>query len=185
MSEDENRRVKIAPPRDDMERIASAAAEKAAAIVSRRVLSELKAIRDSIERIEKEIEELKNKCKPEGPREAEKRREPAQAGAQLLEHIRRRGYILASDARKLGLSPAALMNEASRQGLIVINAEGDAIIMSDQSFREFSSILGEIKTSDPEEALKAAGRYSRAFNVLRRAGVIYYSQKAGKWVMVE
>ncbi|MFN4046166.1 MAG: hypothetical protein ACK4H7_02365 [Acidilobaceae archaeon] len=184
MSEDESKRVKIAPPRDDMERIASVAAEKAAAIVSRRVLAELKAIRDSIERIEKEIEELKTQCKPGEPQRTGKRREPAQAGTQILEHIRRKGYILASDARRLGLSPATLMNEASRLGLIVINAGGEAIIMSDQAFREFSSILGEIRTGDPEEASKAAGAYSRAFNALRRAGVIYYSQKAGKWVMI-
>ncbi len=185
MSEDESRRVKITPPKDDLERIASMAAEKAAAIVSRRVISELKAIRDSIERIEKEIEELKSQCKLGEPRKTERRKEDAQARPQLLETIRKKGYILASDARKLGLSPTALVSEASRHGLIVLNAGGDAIVMSDQAFREFSSILDEIRTSDPEEASKAAGEYSRAFNTLRRAGVIYYSQKRGKWVMIE
>lgn len=58
VEEERARRVKI-PPRDDLERVASIAAEKTALMISKGLLEEIRKLRESIERIESEVKALK------------------------------------------------------------------------------------------------------------------------------
>ncbi len=135
----------------------------------------LKEILDSVRRVEKDVR---------GMRSLSSR---SSVPAKLKEILSREGYLLASDARhRLGVSPARLVSIARESDdLVILELEGDMAIMSMESYRDFLGKLASTGTSDPEEAARALGRYSKLFLMLRRRGGVYYDSRSKSWKMLE
>jgi hypothetical protein len=71
-----------------------------------------------------------------------------------------------------------------RAGALVISAGHDAVLIDRSSLEEFKTKIRNLRTSDPREAVEASGRYARLFEILNRAGMIYYDSKLKGWIMV-
>ncbi|MEM1873930.1 MAG: hypothetical protein QXS85_02575 [Acidilobaceae archaeon] len=184
MSSGESRR-KI--PRDDeLEKIASIAAEKAALIVSKGVLAELRRIRETLESIESELREIRDLLRSSERREEVSRKRGREEKLEsLLSLLRESKYVLASDAsRRLKIGVEEILRLAYEKAR-VLEASGDIVVMSDESYREFKSLLEKVKSSDPSEASSSMGAYSRLFDMLRRAGLVYYDYKRSSWTLLE
>ena len=99
--------------------------------------------------------------------------------------LEKEGVILASDSKqKLGISPQRAVTLAREFGAIVLDLDGDAALMTEDAYREFLDKLSSVKTSDPEEAAKMMGKYSRVFLLLRRKGDVYYDSKGRRWRLI-
>ncbi|MEM0492205.1 MAG: hypothetical protein QXR02_05755 [Acidilobaceae archaeon] len=190
MSENsESKRIKLW--RDEVDKIASLAAEKTSAIIAKGLLAEIKKIREKLESIEEELSTIRSLLessveKREGISTKESRRGRRSLRDYLVEALKTEGFIIVSNAsRKLNVNPNIIVRQATSVGAIVINAGGDTLIISERAFQEFKRVLVEIKSSDPEEASRMLGKYSNIFNMLRRAGMIIYNYKDGKWSIIE
>ena len=175
VGEEGARRVRI-PPRDDLEKVASMAAEKAALMVSKGLLEEIKKIRESLERVEAELKELRVTLQERGR---------FRLGERIVEELKTKGYIVVSEAyKRYRTTPENLVEEGVRAGALVITAGGNAILIDRSSLEEFKAIIKNIKTSDPVEAIEASGKYAKLFEILNKAGMVYYDSKTKGWVMV-
>jgi hypothetical protein len=177
VEEEKAKRVRI-PPRDDLEKVASMAAEKAAIMVSKGLLEEVKRIRESLERIEAEIKAVKSMIQERG-------RRTYSLGDRVAEELKAKGYIVLSEAyKRYRVAPETLIDEGVRAGALVISAGHDAVLIDRSSLEEFKTKIRNLRTSDPREAVEASGRYARLFEILNRAGMIYYDSKLKGWIMV-
>jgi hypothetical protein len=179
VGEEGARRVRI-PPRDDLERVASMAAEKAALMVSKGLLEEVKRIRESLERVEAELKALREMLQERGGKGGRYR-----LGERLVEELKTKGYIVVGEAyKRYRTTPENLVEEGVRAGALVITAGGNAILIDRSSLEEFKTTIKNIKTSDPTEAMEASGKYAKLFEILNKAGIVYYDSKTKGWVMV-
>ncbi len=146
-----------------------------------------------LEHIEARLEALEESLKEvlEALRRLESKLDRLEKGGRALgEHrlrslIEKEGFLLISEARqKLGISPSRLLSLARDLGLVVLDLDGDAAVMSENAYMEFKSKLASIKTSDPEEAASLMGRFAKVFALLRRKGDIYYDSKSRSWKML-
>jgi hypothetical protein len=177
VEEERARRVKI-PPRDDLERVASIAAEKTALMISKGLLEEIRKIRESIERIEAEVKALKAMLQERG-------RSRYSLGERVVEELKTKGYILVGEAyKRYKTSPETLIEEGVRAGAVIITAGGNAILVDRSSLDEFKTKIKSIKSSDPTEAMEASGKYAKLFEILNKAGIIYYDSKTKGWIMI-
>ena len=175
--EERSKRVRI-PPGDDLEKVASMAAEKAAAMVSKSLLEEIRGIRESLERIEAEVKALKSMIRERGGR-------TYNLGDRIAEELKAKGYIVLSEAyKRYRVSPETLVDEGVRAGALVISAGHDAVLIDRSSLEEFKRTIRNLRTSDPREAVEASGRYARLFEMLNKAGMVYYDSKLKGWVMI-
>jgi predicted nuclease with TOPRIM domain len=177
VGEEGARRVRI-PPRDDLEKVASMAAEKAALMVSKGLLEEMKRIRESLERVEVELKALREMLQERG-------KGRYRLGERLVEELKTRGYIVVSEAyERYRTTPENLVEEGVRAGALVITAGGNAILIDRSSLEEFKTTIKNIKTSDPVEAIEASGKYAKLFEILNKAGIVYYDGKTKGWIVI-
>jgi len=158
-----------------IEDVAKAAAERVVAVLARRMLEELKAIRERLDRIEAMMQKQVGQRQHYGGRGG--------IVDRVREVLERDRYILASQARgRLGLSPRSLMGIVSGMSDVrVIEAGGDFIVFDRIGFEEFRALLSSIDTSDPEEASRMLGPFKDAFNALRRSGGVYFDGRSRSW----
>ncbi|MCX8195538.1 MAG: hypothetical protein N3F67_00410 [Acidilobaceae archaeon] len=176
---EEERRVKI---RSEEDKMASIIAEKVSLILFKGLLPEIRRIREKVERLEEEVSAIKSMLEERGERGG--RREGGNDAVRRT--LAREGFLVVGEASKrLGLSPAALVEEARRAGAVVLDAGGDAVLMTPAALEEFSQLMREARSRDPEEAARHMGKFARAFEVLRRGGMIIYDGKEGRWSMIE
>ncbi|MEN2999911.1 MAG: hypothetical protein ABDH61_04990 [Acidilobaceae archaeon] len=175
---EEERRIKI---RSEEDRMASIIAEKVSIILLKGLMPEIRRIRERVERMEQEIAEIKGMLESRG----ERRRE-ASLSEFVRKVLRQEGYIVAGEtSRRINTSPTALVEEARGAGAIVLDAGIDAVLISPSAMEEFTRLMAETRTRDPEEAARHMGKYSKAFEVLRRGGVVIYDSREGRWSLVE
>ncbi|MCS7107194.1 MAG: hypothetical protein NZ902_03715 [Acidilobaceae archaeon] len=175
---EEERRIKI---RSEEDRMASLIAEKVSIILLKGLMPEIRRIRERVERMEQEIADIKDMLESRG----EKKRETS-LGDFVRKSLRQEGYIVAGEtSRRINASPSALVEEARKAGAVVLDAGTDAVLMSPSALEEFNRLMGETKTRDPEEAAKRMGKFAKAFETLRRGGVVIYDSKEGRWSIVE
>ena len=118
--------------------------------------------------------------------EAQMRQRPGRSGSSTFrEYLEREGVILVSESKqKLGVSPQRAVSLARGLEAFVLDLEGDADIMTESTYREFLEKLSTVKTSDPEEAARMLGKYSRIFLLLRRKGDVYYDSRRRRWKLI-
>lgn len=187
VSGEEVRKIKIPQQDERLEKVASAAAEKAALLVSRGVMTELRRIREALESIEAEIREIREEL-ARGRREGRgpERNRKRERKALLSSAIGESKYVLVSEVvKKLKARPEDVLRLASEEGYRVLNVGSDLAVMSEESYNDFKRLLESLKASDPSEAFSALGVYGRLFDLLRRAGLVYYDYKKSSWVLIE
>ncbi|MEM1640028.1 MAG: hypothetical protein QXN05_02925 [Acidilobaceae archaeon] len=187
MSNEDVKKVKMPQKDDRLEKAVNMAAEKAALLVSRGVMAELRRIREALESIEAELKEIKEEL---AKSKAEKGRfEGSKRGgreALLSVALGESGYMLLSEAiKKLKARPEEVLRLATEEGYKVLNVGGDLAVMSEESYEEFKKRLESLKVGDPTEAVSALGAYGRLFDLLRRSGLVYYDHKKSSWVLIE
>ena len=162
-----------------LEEIASLAAEKTAALVTRGLLRELEELRKALETLRRDLAEVKSeiaKLKSTGIRGPKGLR----GLDELKEVLERDGFILASEAKsKLGVSPYRLRVLAGELDAVILESEGDYAVLSRRALEEFKALLVNTRTPDAEEAAKFMGRYERLFRVLRDGGRVFYDSRHG------
>lgn len=162
-----------------LEEIASLAAEKTAALITKGLLRELEELRSSLEALRRDVAEIKSeitRLKSAG------RRGPRGLKGldELREALERDGFILASEAKsKLGVSPYRLRVLAGELDAIILESEGDYAVLSRRALEEFKALLVNTRTPDAEEAAKSMGRYERLFRMLRDGGRVFYDSRHG------
>lgn len=182
MSEEHPRRVKISSGKEDLEKVASMAAEKTAAMISRGLLEEIRKVREKLEKLEVEIATIKSMLEERRGARGGKRDIRGDIREELLE----KGFLVVGEAsRRYRVTPDIIIDIGTKMGATVISLGSDAILMSRDSMEEFKSILKSIKSSDPMEAMEAMGKYAMVFEMMRRAGIIYYDSKVREWVMAK
>jgi len=179
---EEPKRVRITGGRDDLERVASMAAEKTAAMISKGLLEEVRRIRERLERLEAEVSAIKAILER---MESSRGRGPSLRDRVKAE-LEETGYILLSEAaRRLRASPQAIIEAGASLGATVITTGSDAILITRRALEELKAAMRNVKSSDPREAIEAMGKYARVFEALSKAGMVYYDSKLKSWVIVE
>lgn len=182
MSEEHPRRVKIAGGREELEKVASMAAEKTAAMISRGLLEEIRRIRETLERMEAEIAAIKSMLEERGVARSGKR----DVRSGIMEELSEKGFLVVGEAsRRYKVAPDVVVDMGARVGAVVVSVGSDAILMSRSAMEEFKSLLRSTRSSDPREAVEAMGKYARVFEMLSKAGMVYYDSRVKGWVMVE
>jgi uncharacterized protein YdhG (YjbR/CyaY superfamily) len=149
---------------------------------------ELKAIKESIDKLQADMDECKRmlaellgavRQRAASPRV---QRRSSWGLRRILKEVR---FVMASEAKaRLGMSPQKLRSEAIAEGLVVVEAGGDFAVMTRDSLEEFKALLASLNTADPAEAARELGEYGRLFQALRDGGQVYYDARKRRWVML-
>lgn len=174
------KRVKI---ESEEEKFAALVAEKVVATLAKGLLPEVRKLREEVELLRQEIASIKASLE-QRQKAAVARPEERKKYSPVRDELIRSGFFLLSDlSRRTSLSPVAIVDDARAAGAVVLDAGGDAVIMSQLSFAEFKEVLAEIKERDPEEAAIRAGKFRRIFEALRRGGLLIYRDE--RWEILE
>ncbi len=149
---------------------------------------QLDELRERINTLEKEVRELKESPRATsymphtgyrrtGFERGERRRRSA------IERLKEQGVVFESDVRWLK-DRTAFFEKLKREGAIVVNASGERIAVDREFWIRFLEKLEEIRTSDEEEVRGRLDEQEyRLFSQLRKAGVVFYDAKDGKWLV--
>jgi inactivated superfamily I helicase len=173
--------------REYIDLTAKTTAEKVIALFADRILRELEQINQRLQKLEEKLERLERGL----TRTSMEKRETAKARlknskgriARLLEsYLDKHRYILGSEVKqKLGISMSRLEDTAEELGAIVIDVGGDIAVLMLQHLEEFDALLSTVNTPDPIEASQKLDIYSRLFDKMRKAGLIYYDASRNSW----
>ncbi len=161
------------------------------------IINEIKEIKDRIEAIETVLEDINSRIllleeKIDKSRNNYLKRSSKTSMRnnirELLQRVlQKEAYLMASELKaKIGIQPSRILDEAyNLSNVSVIHVGGEAIIINNDKLSEFKQKLASIRTSDPYEAGERLGIYKNLFNLLQRAGIIYYDIKARIWRILE
>ncbi|MEB3779765.1 MAG: hypothetical protein GSR85_06000 [Desulfurococcales archaeon] len=160
--------------------------------VAKNILDELKNLKDKVNAIEAVLEDLNSRMISIEERierlgkyrsQGYIREKRSSLRDTILRILDKEMYITASEAKqKIGVTFTRILSEVQSIGNInVIDAGGEAVIISTDRFEEFKHMLESIRTGDPQEAGERLGVYKTLFNLMRRSGMIYYDVKAKAW----
>ncbi len=165
----------------DPEVIAKAAAEKVLSLFSARTNSMLKECLDRLARLEEEVKALRSEIAKRDKLRSPPSKRSRSADA-LESYLDKNRFILGSESRsKLGISAGRLVDLATEIGAVIIDLGGDVAVLHREHLEEFDALLSTVRTPDPAEAAEKMGIYSKLFERLLKAGLVYYDASRGSW----
>ncbi len=161
---------------------------------------------DEVNRRLAELVEALEERKPQHPEEAEERpqappaarppRPRAQRGERResgVERFHREGVVFESDFAWMK-SPERFFKKLEAENAVVLDFEDERVYVAPEFWDEFKRAVSEIGVSDRIEAanlLRArmgserGARAARLFEKLAKAGMAYYDEEQGRWVIEE
>ena len=163
------------------------------ALVPGEVLAELvervARLEEKVEKLEEELQELKRRHASGRQRRAEEKEErgrPPSLFQKALDALNAKGYVsLVKDlSRRNPDELGRVLKRLEQMGGVVLEVEGDTLIVHPSVYREFREKLETVEERDPVACAELFGRAGKLFNELYRRGLLYYSSKESRWKML-
>ncbi len=167
--------------------------ESGLALVSEEVLGELvervARLEERVGKLEEELQELKKRHasgRQMRAQEKEERSRPPSLFQRALDALNAKGYV--SVVKDLGKGDPEeherVLKRLEQMGGVVMEVEGDTLIVHPSVYREFRERLETVGERDPVACVELFGRAGKLFNELYRRGLLYYSSKDSRWRML-